>query len=81
MSSPPITDPRSLRKALGGGSITERVVRPVKRLAFWTAVVLPFLQLPLLATGLDSRPLTLAFVALVALNVSALLIGHPYADG
>lgn len=81
MSSPPITDLGSLREALRGGLIAERVVRPVKRFAFWTAVVLPFLQLPLLATGLESRSLTLAFVALVALNVSALLIGHPYGDG
>lgn len=80
MSSPPITDPRFIQEVLRDRSIAERVVKPLKRFAFWTAVVLPFLHLPLLATGLDSRSLTVAFVALVALNVSALWIGHPYGE-
>jgi hypothetical protein len=81
MSSPPITDPQTLRELLPGRSLAERLIRPVKRLAFWTAVVLPFFQLPLLATGLDSRSLMLAFVGLVVLNVSALWIGHAHGTG
>ncbi|MFB6143496.1 MAG: hypothetical protein ABEJ30_09170 [Halorientalis sp.] len=48
----------------------------VTTVAFWAAVVLPFLHLPLLATGLDSLSVTLAFVALLALNVVAVVLGH-----
>ena len=81
MSSSSITDPQYLRELLRGRSLGERVVQSLKRFAFWTAVVLPFLHLPLLATGLDSRSLALAFVGLVVLNVSALWVGHPYAEG
>lgn len=78
MSGSSITDPQFLREAVDGRSLPDRLVQPVKRFAFWTAVVLPFLHLSLLATGLESRSVALAFVALVALNVSALWIGHPY---
>jgi hypothetical protein len=53
------------------------VLYPIKRLAFWTAIVLPFLHLSLLATGLDSRSKVLAFSALVGLNVCALVVGQP----
>lgn len=78
MSSSSITDSRSLREALDGRSIPELVARPLKRLAFWAAIVLPFLHLSLLVTGLDSQSMTLAFVGLVVLNVGALWIGHPH---
>lgn len=67
-----------------GGSSVETpalmnyVARPLKWVAFWAAVVLPFLHLPLLATGLDSESSTLAFLALVGLNVLALYVGHPH---
>lgn len=50
----------------------------VTSIAFWAAVVLPFLHLPLLATGLQSTSLALAFAALVALNVVAVVVGYPH---
>lgn len=50
----------------------------VTTLAFWTAIVLPFLHLPLLVTGLQNASVRLAFVALVALNVVAVLLGQPH---
>lgn len=78
MPSPSITDPQSLREAVKGLSLPRLVARPVKVLAFWTAIVLPFLHLSLLATGLESQSMTLAFIGLVTLNVGALWLGHPY---
>lgn len=78
MSGSSLTDPRILRDALSGQSPLTVVTRLLKRFAFWTAIVLPFLHLSLLATGLDSRSATVAFVGLVGLNVCALLLGHPY---
>ncbi|MFB6142322.1 MAG: hypothetical protein ABEJ30_03145 [Halorientalis sp.] len=45
--------------------------------AFWAAVVLPVVYLPLLATGLDERTMLL-FVGLLALNCLALVFGHAH---
>jgi hypothetical protein len=61
------------------GSVRETVVTPVTAAAFWSAIALPFLHLPLLLlTGLSSDSTTTAFLALLGLNVVALLVGHPY---
>jgi len=48
----------------------------VRRLSFWTAVALPGLYVPLVATGIGSRAELLAVGALLALNVLTLLAGH-----
>jgi hypothetical protein len=53
------------------------VVTPLHRLAFWAAISLPFLHLPLLVSGLESETQVVAFVVLLACNVLALLAGHP----
>jgi len=59
--------------------VGQSVVAPITATAFWAAIALPFLHLPLLlATGLSSEPYTGAFVALLALNVVALFVGHPH---
>lgn len=78
MSSSSITDPKSLRDAVSGLSVPQLLVRPIKLLSFWAAIVLPFMHLSLLVRGLDSRSMTVAFVGLVVLNVCALYVGHPY---
>lgn len=78
MSSSPITDPRSLRKAVSRLSVPRLLAQPVKQLSFWAAIVLPFMHLSLLATGLDSQSMTAAFVGLVALNVCTLYTGRTY---
>lgn len=78
MSSSSITDPAILTGAVERWSLPPGVVNPIKGIAFWTAIVLPFLYLPLLATGLTSTSTVVAFVLLVALNVAALVVGHPY---
>ncbi len=75
MSTPSITDLPSL--PAGDVSLVQALLWPVHRIAFWAAIVLPFLHLPLLATGLESWTQTQAFVVLLACNVVALLVGHP----
>ncbi len=50
---------------------------PIRFVAFWIAVALPFLSLPLLVGGLDGSEPTV-FAALLAANVVALVIGHGY---
>lgn len=50
----------------------------VTTVAFWTAIILPFLHVPLLVTGLQQSSVQTAFVALVALNVLAVLLGQPH---
>jgi hypothetical protein len=69
----------SLDPAGGLPAVGKSVVAPVTGIAFWAAVALPFPHLPLLlATGLSSEPYTHAFLALLALNVLTLLVGHPH---
>ncbi|WP_435333536.1 hypothetical protein [Haloarchaeobius sp. TZWWS8] len=50
----------------------------VAMLGFWTAVTLPFIQVGMLAYGLTTLEMTLLFVALLAANLVALLVGHGY---
>jgi len=77
MSTPSITDLPSLPADGDDASLRKVLLWPVHRLAFWAAVVLPFLYLPLLATGLETETQTIAFVVLLACNVVALVLGHP----
>lgn len=77
MSISSLTDTDALMGEFPRPTLSRLVVRPVKRLAFWSAIVLPFLHLSLLASGLESRSTTLAFVALLALNAVAIYVGHP----
>jgi hypothetical protein len=60
--------------------IRESILTPVRGMAFWTAITLPFLYLPLLAYGLESSATRLAFLALVACNAVALVVGHSYSQ-
>jgi len=62
-----------------GSAIGTGLLHPITGAAFWAAVALPFLHVPLLLlTGLSSSSTTTAYVVLVALNVVALLVGHSY---
>lgn len=51
----------------------------VTAVGFWTAVLLPFLYLPLLVIGLDTRAEVFALVALVVVHAVSLSVGYPYA--
>ncbi|WP_299268971.1 hypothetical protein [Halorientalis sp.] len=72
---PPVSDIRPALAQYGTG-----LKAGVTGLAFWSAIVLPFLYLPLLAYGLRSRSMAGAFVGLLVLNVVAAVIGHRYHD-
>jgi hypothetical protein len=50
---------------------------PVQALGFWSAVLLPFASLYLLADGLAGAELV-PLVGLLVLNAVALLVGHDY---
>lgn len=58
--------------------VRDSILVPVRGLAFWTAVTLPFLYLPLLAYGLETPATRLAFLGLIACNAVALVVGHSY---
>ncbi|MDS0299438.1 hypothetical protein NDI76_11860 [Halogeometricum sp. S1BR25-6] len=63
------TTPNALRFGL-------RVVAyPVQFAAFWLAVALPFLYMPLLYGGVHGEQATV-FGSLLALNAAALVVGH-----
>lgn len=59
-------------------SLRKTVFAPVHAAAFWIAVVLPFLYVPLLAAGPSSTATMNAFFALLGANAVALLVGHPH---
>jgi hypothetical protein len=49
---------------------------PVRAIAFWLAVLLPFLHVPLLAAGVGTPGRLPVYLALVGLNAAALVVGH-----
>jgi hypothetical protein len=53
-------------------------VTAIRAVCFWTAIVLPFLYLPLLAVGIETRSEGVALLVLLALNAVSLLVGHSY---
>ncbi len=68
----------SLRRACRTVSETVRTaLRNVQVASFWAAIVLPVTYLPLLAGGLTGGEVLL-FVALVAVNAGAFVLGHDY---
>lgn len=75
MSRSQLTDPDALRTVLGE-RLQFSLLRPLARIAFWAAIVLPFLYLPLLVTGLDGGAETTAFVALLVCNTVAIYVGQ-----
>lgn len=68
--------------ALGSESLLRRfqeiLVGQVEAAFFWAAVVLPFLHLPLLLTGLGTTAEGIAFAVLLGLNFVALVVGHQH---
>lgn len=58
-------------------ALRRSVLAPLRFLAFWAAVLLPLVYLPLLHGGLSGgEPTVLG--ALLAVNVAALVVGHGY---
>ena len=79
-STPSITETGPPADAQAADSATHRrpLLEPVRGVAFWTAIALPFVQLPLIVSGLERPTTAMAFLALLALNVFALYVGHAY---
>jgi hypothetical protein len=73
----PLSDFRALSRPR---HVSESLRKPVRFVGFWSAVALPFLHVPLLLTGLDGAAETGAFLALFALNVVALVVGHGHGN-
>ena len=69
---------RRFRRRLDHGRVLTGcyLLAVVSVVAFWIAVAVPFLYLPLVFRGLETRSELLAFAALVAVNVVALKLGH-----
>lgn len=58
------------------GPVASIVVSTVRTVAFWIAVALPFLYVPLLLGGGTGANVLLSVAALVVVNVVALVVGH-----
>lgn len=84
MSSPPTTHDhaaaRDVQHANQGAleRLLPALATPVRVASFWTAIVLPFLHVPLLATGLSTPAETFTFLGLLCLNLLALYVGHAH---
>ena len=55
----------------------EIVTTPLRFVAFWAAVALPFLYLPLLFGGLEGGQVA-AFTSMLGVHLFALVAGHGY---
>ena len=57
---------------------THAIRASIRRVSFWSAILLPLVYLPLLSGGLGPQTGYIA-VGLLALNLIALLVGHNHA--
>lgn len=55
-----------------------RLTAAIQAACFWLAIALPFLYVPLLVAGVETRPEGLALLVLLALNALSLLVGHSH---
>ncbi|MFB6123716.1 MAG: hypothetical protein ABEJ78_09700 [Haloferacaceae archaeon] len=79
-SSSPTVPTARLRESLDVQQLhrgVELLTVPLRFVAFWVAVALPFLYLPLLYGGLEGQQ-ALVFGLLVVINVASLILGHDY---
>ena len=54
------------------------LTKPLEAVGFWSAIALPFLYVPLLATGITDTSSQLAALVLIGLHVAALVVGHKH---
>lgn len=62
-------------------TVHRHVFTPVRAAGFWSAIALPFLYVPLVATGLETEAELTVFLALLAANVVAIALGHSHSPG
>jgi hypothetical protein len=65
------------RAASTASETVRNAARNLRGVSFWAAIVLPISYLPLLSGGLTGGE-TLLFVALIAINAGAFVLGHDY---
>lgn len=80
MSMPPATDQGP---TLGGpdhslAAVVGTVRDGIEATSFWAAIVLPFILVPVLVTGPEAPAGAITFLALLGLNVLAIVLGHSY---
>lgn len=54
----------------------ETILAPLRATSFYAAVALPLAYVPMLLAGLETVSQTTTFVALLALNLLAFVLGH-----
>ena len=54
------------------------LAKPIRTASFWSAIVLPFLYVPLLARGLSTSGETGVFLSLLVVNLLALYVGRSH---
>ena len=59
-------------------SSVSALLKPIEAVGFWAAVALPFLYVPLLATGIEEESSQLAALLLIGMHVAALVVGRRY---
>jgi hypothetical protein len=68
----------TISRAASTASETVRsIARSLRGVSFWAAILLPITYLPLLSGGLAGSE-ALLFVALIAVNAGAFVLGHDY---
>ncbi|WP_435065587.1 hypothetical protein [Halobaculum sp. EA56] len=74
-----VSKPADLKEALTGAAVpgATAALGPVRALAFYAAIVLPFVYLPLLAGGVSTDGLVV-IVGLLLANAAALVLGHDH---
>lgn len=65
-----------VREVISDHPPTESARGAIQASAFWAAVALPFVHLPLALSGFSSMTEASVFLGLLALNVVALALGH-----
>lgn len=63
---------------LAASKLAQSLKTPLQFLSFWGAIGLPFVQLSLLADGIQSSSAAVLFLALLVTNIVALYVGHGY---
>lgn len=58
--------------------VVRRLSAPISAVAFWSAIGLPFLYVPLLVAGLDTTQDLFVFLGLFGLHLAALFGGRSY---
>lgn len=66
------------RAKVGVRTVRRRLVGLGRAVAFWSAIALPFVYVPLLLTGVESTTESLVVLRLVALNAVFVVAGHSH---